>query len=254
MAAVELDRLDAEQLAGHPPRPVRAGRALVAAENRGALDGRDRVERPRLRSGAPPTAAADARPPTPRPPRSSRGRSSASRPRRRASAEEPSSSVTVFPAKPGTNTSSARVAVGHALPRLGQQPAEEDEMTYGPQRRDDRNRAGAERVADEDDVVGVAERVGGELGVALQPASGSPTRAGRRRRRDARPLELGVSRSQHHAPCQAPCTSANVATTGYRSTWSEPFRSPSTRSRSRSPMWSSGTGASASMKVTPSSE
>ena len=38
---------------------------------------------------------------------------------------------------------------------------------------------------------------------------------------------------------------------GQRSTCSDPPRSPRTRSRSRSPMWSSGTGERASMKVTP---
>ena len=48
MAAVELDRIDAEQVERHPPRPRRVDDALLPAEDRRSLDVRQRVHGPGL--------------------------------------------------------------------------------------------------------------------------------------------------------------------------------------------------------------
>ena len=73
-------------------------------------------------------------------------------------------------------------------------------MANGPQRCDERDRGPAERVADEHDVVGVAERVVDHLGVAREP--GRRVRRGQVDGDGAMPACLEL----RHEPVPAPRT------------------------------------------------
>ena len=78
--------------------------------------------------------------------------------------------------------------------------------------RHERDRRPGERVADEDHVVlRVGQCVGDELGVPRQPRGRVFHRQVDATARWPRASSSGTSRSQHHAPCQEPCTRPNVA-------------------------------------------
>ena len=88
----------------------------------------------------------------------------------------------------------------------------------------------------------------------LRPASGSSMGRSIATERRPRASSSPSSRSQHQAPCQEPCTSANVAIAASEGRAGCP-RGRRARDRARgSGMWSSGTGPSASTNVTPSAE
>ena len=255
MAAVELDR-SRRRASSRDIRRDQSGRRQRSSRHRidAPLHVGDRVERPRLDRGAADWGRSRANAQSTSASRGSRGRSSDGRVARRA---RPRSRARACGAAREARHEDllGQVEVDDALPRLGQEAAEEDEVPapVGAWRRwGSTPRRGSGRRRRTSAASASASAV--ELARSAQTRRPGPppgrsiamTRSTRRRELRRKPLP---------APRAVPraCTSAKRGPP-HRSTCSEPLRSPSTRSRSRSPMWSSGTGASASMNVTPCSE
>ena len=223
VAAVELDRLDAEPLPRGPPRPGRRDGAVVAGEQ--VARGHVRQRRERARLGARPPALRAQPPHGGLGERARAVRVQAGDRRLGVGPEGPLQLVAGHgdvpsrarrsPRRRGAGRRGSGRAAGSARRgRRGAAPAA---------RRDERDRQAGERVADEDDVVvdggeGTHDdvRVGRRAGVRVVARRSTATAPWPRASSSA------ASWSKHHAPCQAPWTRANVTTGAYRTRRRQP--------------------------------